>query len=100
MIPRPFRTLAVAVLLAGISAPVLGQSTIVGRSGAMQSAPAASPPAASTPGQASSELPQTNHVALRARMRSCAIQWRNMKASGADLGTTWADFSSSCLTAK
>jgi hypothetical protein len=99
-VPGPLRTLAIAILLAGIAAPALGQSSLVGQSNAMQSAPAAQPPAASEAGQAPAELPQTNHVELRARIHRCAVQWRNMKASGADLGTTWADFSSVCLTAK
>ena len=113
MISGPFRALAVAVFFASISAPVLAQSTIAGRRDATHSAlpplppprpsqfaPAAQPPAASTPEEAPPDLPPTNHVELRARVHSCAMQWRSMKESGADLGTTWADFSSDCLAAK
>ena len=58
----------------------------------------ATPPVATEPAlQTPPDPPPANRIELRARIRNCAIKWRDMKESGADIGTTWADFSQDCV---
>ncbi|MDE2578951.1 MAG: hypothetical protein KGL46_09115 [Hyphomicrobiales bacterium] len=36
--------------------------------------------------------------ASRAKMHECGMKWEQMKKSGKDLGTTWRQFATQCLT--
>jgi hypothetical protein len=113
MISAPLRALAAAVLWVSISAPVLAQATKAGQRDAThplsvpippvrpnRPAPAVPAPPKPTPVEVPPSWPSINHVELRARIHDCAVKWRNMKANGADIGTTWTDFSSGCLAVK
>lgn len=108
MITGPFRVLMIVVFFGCGLAPSLAQSPVSGRRDAthpaphpprrpIESAPAAQPPPAPAPEEAVPDWPTTDHVKLRAHIHSCAVQWRSMKERGADIGTTWADFSQKCM---
>jgi hypothetical protein len=113
-ITNPLRALTL-VLLCGAYAPLHAQTAATARREAKSSTaplpqprpknlPAAAPPAvavppaiAAQPRKAVSNPPRMNPIEMRARIRNCATQWRNMKEKGEDLGKTWGDFSQDCL---
>jgi hypothetical protein len=106
MISELGRALCLSVLCYGIAVPVhAGTNTKREAKRSLPppthtSAPAIPPvPAAATPTaeQIRPEPPPANPIEMRARIRSCAVQWRAMKAGGTDLGMTWGDFSEDCL---
>jgi hypothetical protein len=112
MISAWLRAFSLAALLCGSAGPLGAQTSNLAKHDVKRSippmpvprpsepTPAVAPVPAAPPPQMPAELPPANHIELRARVRGCAMEWRSMKESGADLGMTWADFSHDCLAAK
>ena len=103
--------LAAAALLALASAgPAIAQGAGVpppqGAPGAQPTAPTPDPPARSSrrrkskePGAASRKEPTVSQLAARERLKTCAAEWRTLKASGKVVpGTKWPKFWSRCNT--
>jgi len=64
--------------------------------------PRAVPPSTSPATQANDDAailrPRTLPTASREQMHACAVEWREMKKSGAAGDKTWRDFAQSCLS--
>lgn len=66
---------------------------------AMGSSPLAPPvPAPPIPAGVPPLQPRKLPPASRAQMHACALEWQNMKSSGAAVDKTWLDFALVCLT--